>query len=203
MGVRKKLKSFLHIKPRKEKHGAYTVPHASAHPAVTNANFYQHPNAPIQPNLPLPRPISTDLREPLNFVPKAYTTASGVVIPPDFSYERTGPVYQVSGALPLGGLRGNDEDGDLDFRGGAAQAASEYSVDTLNRMTELALAAHEPDTPLREVSPRPLPEIPSAGGRVGNANGMQRRRRIRILTGMSKRKVNGLQVPDGGDRGRR
>lgn len=138
-------------------------------------------------------------QEPLEFVYKPYTMASGVVIPPEFSYEREKEVYQVYGLRAVHGLCVHQYDDEFDDDDISETdddddtISSEYSFQTLNRMTTLALAAHEPGNPSpRKVSPRPLPEIPGPEYARGAHRG------IRILSGDGLRKVHGIRLTEPG-----
>ncbi|KAF2440872.1 hypothetical protein P171DRAFT_488458 [Karstenula rhodostoma CBS 690.94] len=223
MGIRRKLKSaFRRIKLRgHHDRNPFSTPQS---PIRDVAAFYQHPNGQIPPDPIRPvksyiRTRSTDIQEPLNFTYKSYTTPSGVVIPPDFSYDRPKEVYRVSGILPHNGWGTDMEfDGDEDtemhgemdvdsevFDGdneasdsGASQASTApgFSFNTLARMTELALTAHQISHGRRfahTVSPRPLPEVPEYAGRVHSPSPP----RIRILTGRAVRRVRGLRIKSG------
>jgi hypothetical protein len=239
MGIRRKLKSLLHFKLRgHHDQKAFSPPRSPIHNAGA---FYQHPNEPIDPE-PI-RPVRShvrrrtiDIQEPLEFTYKSYTTASGLVIPPDFSYDRPKKIYEVSRSLPnfkfganmrsLGDENndvGEEMDSEVDeekntevydymssevFHGDdeasiledhAIPTASDYSSNTLSRMTELALTAHQTSSDnysLRLVSPRPLPSIPATGSNVESPE----RRGVRILSGRAMRKARGLRIISGGNR---
>lgn len=226
MGIRQKLKAaFLRIKQRGHKdRKPFSPPQSTIRGA---AAFYLHPNEIIQ-HKPI-RPASShvpsrtaNIQEELEFAHKSYTTASGVVIPPDFSYDRPKEVYRVSGIFLRNGCGMDMEsehegvdthdqmdidselfDGDNEasiFGDSEVPTASDYSVNTLSRMTELALTAHENSQDKRLVhikSSRPLPEVPE--NVVGDALPVLEPGRIRILIGRAMRRVLGIRIRTGGN----
>ncbi|KAK7184835.1 hypothetical protein PSPO01_09146 [Paraphaeosphaeria sporulosa] len=95
-------------------------------------------------------------------------------------------------------LDGDDEAspfGDSDMP--TASNYSHFLLNTLTRMTELALTAHQnsEDTRSNHIkSPHPLPEVPKS--LVGDD--LPAPRGIRILTGQAMRRVRGLRIKSGG-----
>jgi hypothetical protein len=245
MGVRQKLKSLVNFKLRSHHDRKPFSPPSS--PIRNAAAFYQHPNGPINPE-PI-RPVHShvcrrtiDIQEPLQFTYKSYTTASGVVIPPDFSYDHPKKAHQVSRSLPnfewgasVGSIGDEDTDvgrdlnsqvGEMNSQVGEMNSelhdeldseafdgddeasvvkdddittGSDYSSNTLGRMTEIALAAHhtsDDNLHLRMDAPRSLPSIPET-----IENGIcPKRRRFLDLSGRAKRKVRGLRNNSGGNK---
>lgn len=213
MGLRKKLKSLFRLKPTSHRPPKPPSPPSSPIPVPRPPPFYQHTNRATLDLHPPKPPSRPSHWEPLEFQHKSYTTASGVVIPPDFSYDRRKPVYQVSGlvrnrwhcnASDDGIVHAGDDDdaSDFAFHGDdEASTPSEYSLETLGRMTELALAAHREVAPLGGVAPRPLPETPvrTVGG--DGVRAWVPGRGVRILNGVEERRVNGIRML-GQERGR-
>lgn len=102
MRIRRILKYLSNLKTRGRRIRKWML---HRHSRARNPLMYQHPNQPIQPEPARPAETNTrtrtsDIHEPLESIHKSYTTRSGVVIPPDFSYDRPKEVYQVLGPYP-------------------------------------------------------------------------------------------------------
>ncbi|KAF9730354.1 hypothetical protein PMIN06_009063 [Paraphaeosphaeria minitans] len=235
MGVLRKLKAaYRRIKTRVHHDRKPFSPPQS--PIRDAAAFYQHTNGQIQPEptegIPPARTHRrnqmADIREPLELTHKSYTTASGVVIPADFSYDRPKKIYRVSGIMPrsywdvnmdldeeednemldedmimVNKIESESFDGDDEasiFGDSEVLTASDSSFNTLCRTTELSLAGHHHTQDRRSVQIESSRSLPEVSENVvGDDIHMPAPRGIHILSAQHTRRVRGLRINNGGN----